>query len=166
MSDICLRTPPSGLPHCLLKKYMVVCAQSLSCVRLVSTPWTVAHQAPLFMEFSRQAYWSGLPFSSLGDLLNPGIETVSPALQADSLLLSHQGSPLFLFLNLFYWSIVCLQCCVNFNCTAKWFTYTYICILFHVLFYYVYHKIGFHILFYYGLSQNVKYSSLLIAYYY
>ena len=47
------------------------------------TPWTVAHQAPLSMKFSRQEYWSGLPFPSLGDLPNPGVEPtslVSPAL--------------------------------------------------------------------------------------
>ena len=50
------------------------------------TPWTVAYQTPLFMEFSRQEYWSGLPFSSPGDLPDPGIEPRSPALQADSLL--------------------------------------------------------------------------------
>ena len=49
------------------------------------TPWTVASQAPLSMEFSRQEYWSGLTFSSPGDLPNPGIEPRSPALQADSL---------------------------------------------------------------------------------
>jgi len=49
-------------------------------------PWTVAHWAPLSMEFSRQEYWSGLPFPSPGDLPNPEIEAVSPALQADSLL--------------------------------------------------------------------------------
>ena len=57
------------------------------------TPWTVAHQAPLSMEFFRQEYWSGLPFPSPGDLPDPRIETASPALQADSLPLSHQGSP-------------------------------------------------------------------------
>ena len=45
------------------------------------------------MEFSRQEYWSGLPFSSPGGLPNPGIEPGSPALQADSLPLSHQESP-------------------------------------------------------------------------
>ena len=48
-------------------------------------PWTVACQAPLSMGFSRQAYWSGLPFLSPGDLLNPGIKPGPPALQADSL---------------------------------------------------------------------------------
>ena len=45
---------------------------------------TVAYQAPQSMEFSRQEYWSGLPFSSPGDLPNPGIEPGSPALQADA----------------------------------------------------------------------------------
>ena len=52
----------------------------------LATPWTVAHQAPLSMGFSRQEYWSGLPFPSPGDLLDPGIKPRSPALQADSLL--------------------------------------------------------------------------------
>ena len=47
--------------------------------------WTAAHQAPVSMGFSRQEYWSGLPFTSPGDLHNPGIELKSPALQADSL---------------------------------------------------------------------------------
>ena len=52
-------------------------------VRLFTTPWTVAHQSPLSMGFSRQEYWSGLPFPPPGDLPNPGIELVflmSPAL--------------------------------------------------------------------------------------
>ena len=49
------------------------------------TPWTTAHQAPLPMEFSRQEYWSGLPFPSPGDPPDPGIEPGSSALQADSL---------------------------------------------------------------------------------
>ena len=68
----------------------------LSCfshVWLFVTPWTVAHQAPLSMEFSRQEYWSGLPCPPPGDLPDPGIESLSPALHTDSLLLSHQGSP-------------------------------------------------------------------------
>ena len=55
------------------------------------TPLTVACQAPLFMGFSRQEYWSGLSFPSPGDLPDPGIEPKSPALGADSLPLSHQG---------------------------------------------------------------------------
>ena len=48
-------------------------------------PWTVAHQAPLSLGFSRQEYWSGLPFLSPGDLPDPGIESRSPTLQADAL---------------------------------------------------------------------------------
>ena len=55
-------------------------AQSLSHIRLFVTPWTVALQAPLPMGFPRQEYWSGSPFPSPGDLPDPGIEPVSPAL--------------------------------------------------------------------------------------
>ena len=53
----------------------------------------IAHQAPLSMGFSRQEYWSGLPFPSPGDLPNPGIKPGSPALQADSLLSEPSGKP-------------------------------------------------------------------------
>ena len=56
-------------------------------------PWTVAHQAPLSREFSRQEYWSGQPFPSPGDLPNPGIEPRAPALQADSLPIEPSGKP-------------------------------------------------------------------------
>ena len=59
--------------------------KSLSCVRLFATPWTVAYQASPSLGFSRQEYWSGLPFPSLGDLPDPGIEPGSPALEADAL---------------------------------------------------------------------------------
>ena len=58
--------------------------KSLSRVQLFVTPWTVSHQAPPSMGFSRQEYWSGLPFPSPGDLPNSGIEPRSPALQADA----------------------------------------------------------------------------------
>ena len=54
--------------------------RSLSRVGLFETPWTAAYQAPLAMGFSRQDYWSGLPFPSPGDLPDPGIEPRSPAL--------------------------------------------------------------------------------------
>ena len=64
---------------------MKVKVKSLSHVQLFATPWTVAHQAPLSMRFSRQEYWSRLPFPSPGDLPNPGIEPRSPALQAYAL---------------------------------------------------------------------------------
>ena len=66
--------------------------KSLSRVRLFTTPWTVAYQAPPSMGFFRQECWSGLPIPSPGDLPDPGIEPWSPALQADTYHLSHQGS--------------------------------------------------------------------------
>ena len=67
--------------------------ESLSHVWLFAIPWTVtAHQPPLSMEFSRQEYWSELPFPSLGDLPGPGIKPRSPALQADSLPSKQPGS--------------------------------------------------------------------------
>ena len=56
-----------------------MCPLSLSRVRVFVTTWIVACQSPLFMEFSRQEYWSGLPFPLSGDLPNPGIKLVSPA---------------------------------------------------------------------------------------
>ena len=67
--------------------------KSLSHVQLLVTPWTVAYQAPPSMEFSRQEYWSGLPFLSPGDLPNPGIEPGSPALEADALPTEPPGKP-------------------------------------------------------------------------
>ena len=69
---------------------------SLSHVQLFATPWTTARHAPLSMGFSRQEYWSGLLFPPPGDLTNARVEPlspVSPTLVADSLLLSHLGSP-------------------------------------------------------------------------
>ena len=64
---------------------MKVKVNSFSRVRLFATPWTVTYQAPPSMGFSSQECWSGLPFLSLGDLPDPGIEPGSPALQADPL---------------------------------------------------------------------------------
>ena len=72
---------------------MKVKVKSLSRVRLFATPWTVAYQAPWTMGFSRQEYWSGLPFPPPGDLPNPGIEPRSPALQTDALLSEPLGKP-------------------------------------------------------------------------
>ena len=68
--------------------------KSLSRVRLLVTPCTAAHQAPLSMGFSRQEYRSGLSFPSSGDFPKPGIEPRSPALQADSLLSEPPGKTL------------------------------------------------------------------------
>ena len=70
---------------------MKVKVKSLSSVRPFATPWTVAYQASQSMEFSRQEYWNGLPFPSPGDIPDPGIKPVSPALQADALLSEPPG---------------------------------------------------------------------------
>ena len=72
------------------------CCCSIAHVQLFATLWTVAHQAPLSMEFFRQEYWSGLPFPPPGDLPDPEIKPISPAspaLQVDSLPMSHLWSP-------------------------------------------------------------------------
>ena len=68
---------------------------SRSVVSDSATPWTIARQPPLSMEFSRQEYWSGLPFPSPGDLPIPRIEPESPALQANSLPSEPPGKPIY-----------------------------------------------------------------------
>ena len=76
---------------------MCLCSVAQLCPTLCD-PWTVSYQIPLSMGFSRQEHWSGLPFPAPGDLPDLGIEPVSLgflALHVDSLLLSHQGSPLY-----------------------------------------------------------------------
>ena len=73
-----------------------VCAKPFQSCQTLWNPWTVACQAPLSMGFSKQKYWNGLPCPPPGDLLDPGMESgspASPALQVDSLSLSHQESP-------------------------------------------------------------------------
>ena len=79
------------LPHCRQMLYHLSHqgsliserVKSLSCLRLFATPWTVAHQAPPSIEFSRQEYWSGVPLPSPGDLPDPGIKPGSPTLLVD-----------------------------------------------------------------------------------
>ena len=82
---------------------MKVKVKLLSRVRLFATPWTVAYEAPPPIGFSRQEYWSGLPFPSPEDLPNSGIEPESPTLQADTLPSelqeSYQGSWVILLHN-------------------------------------------------------------------
>ena len=92
---LCFKEQMSGWPSRGFKT-PCYCVLSHLVVSESATLWTVAFQAPLSMRFSRQEYWSGLPFPSSGDLPNPGIEpasSMSPALQADSFLLSHWRSP-------------------------------------------------------------------------
>ena len=72
-------TEPLSCPPETITTLLITYVCVLSRVRLFVTPWTVAYQAPLSMEFSRQEYWSGLPFHPPGDLPNPGIKPESPA---------------------------------------------------------------------------------------
>ena len=88
MRDSAGRVAEEQLPE----KTLCVCVL-LSRAGLFVTLWTVARQAPLSMGFSRQEYWSGLPFPSPGDLPDPGIEPGSPTLQADSLPPEPAGKP-------------------------------------------------------------------------
>ena len=67
--------------------------KSLCCIPLFAAPWTVAYQVSLSMDFFNHEYWSGLSFPAPEDLLNPGIEPRSPALQADSLMFQLPGKP-------------------------------------------------------------------------
>ena len=59
-----------------------------------ATPWAVARHAPMSMELSREGYWTGLPFPSLGDIIDPGIKTTSPALAGRFFTTELSGNPL------------------------------------------------------------------------
>ena len=76
---ICYQTEP-WFPTLKARTYKKMKMKSLSCVQLFATPWTVAYHDPPSMGFSRQEYWSGLPFPSPENLPNPGIEPGSPTL--------------------------------------------------------------------------------------
>ena len=91
LQKILYRLSHQGSPP--LSVLLLLLLSHFSCVWLCVTPWTVACQARLSMGFSRQQYWSDLPCPPPQDLPHPGTEPGSPALQADSLPLSHQGSP-------------------------------------------------------------------------
>ena len=91
---------------------MCACTHSvavLSHVQLFAALWTVALQAPLAMEFSRQEYWNGLPLPLPQVLPSPGIKTASPSspvLQADSLPLSHQGSHIYIYVHIYIYMYI------------------------------------------------------------
>ena len=88
----------TNMPHsetvCAICVCVCVCSLH-SYVRLFATPWTIVLQALLSMGFSRQEYWSGLSFPTLGDLLNPGIKPGFPALQVDFLPSEPLGGPCY-----------------------------------------------------------------------
>ena len=92
-------TGPHVVEILSLNTCLKVKVKSLSRVWLFSTLWTTAYQAPPSMEFSRQGYWSGVPFPSPGNLPDPGIKPGSPALQT-LYRLSRQGSPKYLLMTL------------------------------------------------------------------
>ena len=79
----------------------------------LAIPWTVAHQSPLSMGFSRQEYWSGLPFPSPGDLPNLMMEPRSPALQADSLLTEPPGNEVIHYMIISTFGIWLKSSCKN-----------------------------------------------------
>ena len=84
---------------------------SLSRVQFFATPWTIACQAPLPMEFSWQEYWSGVPFPTPGDLPNPGIEPtslVSPALASGFFTTKPPGKPKIMCACIHIWVCVCV----------------------------------------------------------
>ena len=86
-----------GLTHTTAPPLVAISCVSCAQSRLFVTPWTVSCRVPLSMGFARQAYWSGLPFPTAGDLPNPGMEPASPgplALQADSLPPELSGKPI------------------------------------------------------------------------
>ena len=94
-----IRDPPYFLTYLITSRGTL--SHVLGCIQLFVTLWTVAHQALLSMGFSRQEYWSRWPCPSPGDLPDPETEPtspVSPTLQADSLLLNHWGSLMYLIL--------------------------------------------------------------------
>ena len=87
--------------------------KSFSCVQLLVTPWTIAYQAPQSMGFSRQEYWSGVPFPSPGDPPYPGVEPGSPALWADALSSKPPGKPHTMWKSLYKCSPVTSENCLE-----------------------------------------------------
>ena len=82
-----------------------MCVQFLSGVRPFEIPWTVARQAPLYLKFSRQEYWSGLPFPPPGNLPDPGIEPKSPALHANRRELGNLLTVILFSVFCFLWKV-------------------------------------------------------------
>ena len=91
--DICMRKFSVVTSVCFNWLAACVAVYTKSCLTVFVTPWTVAHQAPLSMRLPKEEYWSGLPFPPPGDFPDSVMESRFPALQADSLPLSHLGSP-------------------------------------------------------------------------
>ena len=106
------------------------CLVTKSCLTLFETPLTVAHQATLSMGFARQEHWCGLPFPSPGDLPDPGIKSVSSAVQADSLPTELRGKPVIAWKNLNISSIYQV-CFTDPLCSESWLSVYNACSLSH-----------------------------------
>ena len=85
-------------------------------VQRFATLWSVAHQTPLSKGFSRQEYWSGLPCPPPGNLLEPGIEPMSPALQAESLPMEPPGSDIYIYMHRVFVAQLCPTLCDPMEC--------------------------------------------------
>ena len=106
--NITLSVAEGKIYRYILQIYIYMSVKSVKLlrhVRLFAIPWTVAYQAPLSMEFSRQEYWSGLPFPFPGDLPNPRIESRSPILQADALLSELPGLYIYIYIYIYICNI-------------------------------------------------------------
>ena len=90
---ICQGWQQTALVLHVTNQYLWSEVKLLSHLQLFATPWTVAYQAPPTIGFSRQEYWSGLPFPSPGDLPNPGIKPRFPTLESDALTSEPPGKP-------------------------------------------------------------------------
>ena len=115
-----------------------MCVQSLSPIQLFATPWTVARLGPLSMRFSRQEYWSGLPFCPPGGLPNPGIKPVSPvssALAGGFLTTEPQG---MLYIHIYYTCIYIIYVIYIMYNIILLYIYTFFFRLFSII---VYHRI-------------------------
>ena len=110
--------------------YISIYVQSLSCIPLFVIPWTIAHQAPLFMGFPMQEYWSGLTFSSPGYLAKPNDQTCVSCISSWILYHWTTWEALYIYIHickiyLKNWGLVNLQCWASFRCTTKRFSYTF-----------------------------------------
>ena len=114
--DLSFCYKPYRIPHnswfCFPKPCLCLICMHNRCVWLFVTPWTVAHQAPLSMGFSRQEYWSGFPFPLPGDLPDPGVKPASPVASASA------G-------RFFFLKIITLQNFVFSSQTSTWISHTY-----------------------------------------
>ena len=107
---------------CFPQRIEKVKVKSLSRVQLFGTPWTIAYQASPSMGFSRQEYWSGLPFPSPGDLPDPGIQPGFPALQADALTSEPRDGILKCLLSRDCWAgWQSLHSCISNRSISTWF---------------------------------------------